>query len=182
MTLVYNMPKVLHFKDNQYEFKGITHTREISRGVIFNDEYKVAIIKLYSNDIFGIRDCYETPGGGVKPGETHEEAIKREAIEEVGYEVEVIQELSTVIDYYNLIQRENHNHYFLAKAKKYVGSNREEYENKMFQGIEFVSIDEAIDKFTNKMFGKTGLLVQQRELPILKEVKIILDNMKNHRN
>lgn len=170
--------ETLYFKDFVYEFKGITHTREISRGVILNEHNEIAIIKLYSNDSFGIRDCYELPGGGIKENESPVEAFKREAIEEVGYEIEVLDQLADVIDYYNHIQRENHQHYFIGKVVKFVGNNLEPYEAKMFANISFVTIDDAIDKFTNEMRGGVGQLVQQRELPILKLAKAYIESMK----
>lgn len=174
-----NMKLINRLEDTQFEKKEITHTREISRGVILNEKNEVAILKLYANDKFGLRDCYELPGGGVKEGESFLDAFKREAIEEVGYEVEVISEIGDVIDFYNLINRENHNHYFLGKTTKYLGIQMEEYEKTMIQKIEFVPIDIAIDLFEHRMFGHVGILVQQRELPILKIAKTMIESLKN---
>lgn len=173
------MKVIARLQDNVYENKGITHTREISRGVILNEKNQIAILKLYSEDIFGIRDCYELPGGGVKESESFIDAFKREAIEEVGFEVEVLDELGDVIDFYNLIQRENHNHYFLGKTTKFLGLKQEQYEQQMIQQILWVSIDDAIDIFTHKMFGGVGALVQQRELPVLKLAKSRIKAYKN---
>ena len=169
------MKLINKLEDKEYKNKGITHTREIARGVIFNDKKEVAILKVFSQDRFGTRDCYELPGGGVEKGETFEQAFVREMLEETGYEVEVISPIATVIDYYNLIGRENHNHYFLCKCKKYVGEEKEEYEKSLIQNCLFVDIDTAIDHFTNDMKGKCGRLVKQRELPILLIAKEMIE-------
>ena len=167
------MKLINHLQDTQYPFTRITVVRDVARGVIVNDEGKVAILKTVTDGFF-VRDCYELPGGGVNQGESFLDAFKREAIEETGYEVKDIQEIGDVIDYYNKIERENHNHYFLAHTSRYIGRKLEDYEQSMIQDLLFVSIDEAIDLFEHKMFGPVGILIQQRELPILKIAKEML--------
>lgn len=172
------MKLINQLEDTQYEFKGITHTREIARGVIFNDKKEVAILKVYSDDRFGIRDCYELPGGGVEPGEKFEDAFKREMLEETGYEVNDIEEIGDVIDYYNEICRENHNHYFLGHAVAFKGTHMEAYEVGMIQKVCWVPIDEAIRRFKDDMFGPVGKLISQREKPVLELAKEMLANKK----
>ena len=157
------MKLINHLQDTQYPFTRITVVRDVARGVIVNSEGKVAILKTVTDGFF-VRDCYELPGGGVDQGESFLDAFKREAIEEIG----------DVIDYYNKIERENHNHYFLAHTSRYIGRKLEDYEQSMIQDLLFVSIDEAIDLFEHKMFGPVGILIQQRELPILKIAKEML--------
>ena len=168
------MKLINHLKDTEYPFTRISCIREIARGVIINDKGEVAILKTVSNDIF-VRDCYELPGGGVNEKESLIDAFKREAIEETGYEVKDIQDIRDVIDYYNLIERENHNHYFLAHTSRFIGRKLEDYEQSLIQELLFVPIDEAIDLFTNKMFGPVGVLIKQRELPILNIAKAMLN-------
>lgn len=166
-----NMIKTLHFKDNIYEFTFIDHVRDISRGIVFNDKKEVAILKLKINDDFGLRDCYELPGGGVDSGETFIEAYSREMMEEVGYTVKDVKPLIDVFDFYNLIHRENHNHYFVSKVDTFVGQHLTKYEKDLINNVVWVSLDTAIELFTNNMFGGVGKLVQQRELPVLLELK-----------
>ena len=140
-----------------------------------NEKNEVAILKVYSNDIFGIRDCYELPGGGVQEGESFLEAFKREAVEETGYEVNNIEEIGDVIDYYNFISRENHNHYFLGHTCAFKGTHFDEYEKTMIQKLLFVPIDEAIRLFTYEMFGPVGKLISQREKPVLELAKEMIE-------
>lgn len=156
-----------HLKDEEYPFDYIDHIREIARGVVLNEKEEVALIKLHGHDSFGDRNYYELPGGGVKSGETHEEAFIREIEEEVGYESEIIAELGEVIDFYNLIHRENHNYYYLARVKRYTGKHLEEYEKSMMEKLVWVSLPEAIKIFTDMQDYGCGRLVKNRELPIL---------------
>lgn len=170
------MDPLFKFKDDQYMFEGINHTREVARAILINDKNEVCLEYLLDDDGFGPRDYYETPGGGVKQGETHEEALKREISEEVGYECEVIKFLGQVDDYYNLIKRKNHNYYYLVKITKKVEQHLEADEVIRINKIVWVSIDEAISLYDNMQNVLVGRLVKQRELPILKLAKIALQS------
>ena len=121
--------KVLYkLKDDQFEFKGITHNRVAARAVVFNDENKVGILRVYGQDIFGFRDYFETPGGGVKENEDLKEAVKREVLEELGVSAEILDEIGIVEDDYNLIYRHNIVYYYLMKVTEIKEKHLEEYE------------------------------------------------------
>ena len=122
------MKKVFKFQDNYYPLTYIDHTRITVRAVSINEKNEVALLHLISDDNFGHRDCYELPGGGKKKNESFHQGVLREVREETGYECEIITFLGKVIDYYNLIHRENHIYYYLLRTEKYVGKNMEEYE------------------------------------------------------
>ena len=53
------MPLVLKFKDDQYMFKGVTHTREIARAILIDENKNVCLEKLFDDDGFGPRDYYD---------------------------------------------------------------------------------------------------------------------------
>ena len=73
----------IKFFDKEFPNEGFNHTRKIVRAVVFNDKKEIALIKLYGDDIFGHRDYYETPGGGINPKENRHKALEREIEEEV---------------------------------------------------------------------------------------------------
>ena len=167
----------LELLDNEWPFKGVTHTREIARAILLDENNKVCLEYILDDDGFGHRDYYETPGGGMKDNETFEEALSRECSEEVGYECEIIAHLAEVKDYYNLIYRENHNHFFLARRTKKTEIHQEEDEKRRVKGIIWVDIDEAIDLYKNMQDELVGKLVKQRELPILELAKTTLQKL-----
>ena len=169
------MPKVFKFKDDQYMFKGITHTREIVRAVLLDEHDNVCLEKLKDDDGFGPRDYYETPGGGIKPGESHDDALYREIREEVGYECEVIEHIADVHDYYNLIGRKNYNYFYLVRRLEKVEQHLEPDEKIRIEKIVWVPIDDAIKLYENMQNVLVGKIVKQRELPILKMAKEILE-------
>ena len=169
------MKQILHLKDDQYEYTYIDNVRYVCRGVLLNDKNEIALNKLHGFDNFGSRNYYETPGGGKKDNETLKEALLREMREETGYEVKIIKELGMVNDYYNLIHRNNRNYFYLCKAVKYVGKELENYEKSLIEKVVWVNVDEAIRLYEEMGGSGVAILVKNRELPILKKVKKILE-------
>lgn len=157
------MKNVFRFKDTYYPLTYIDHKRITVRAVVLNEKNEVTLFHLITDDDFGHRDCYELPGGGKKKSESFHQGVLREVKEETGYECEIITFLGKVIDYYNLIHRENHNYYYLLKIKKYIGENREEYEKEIMQEMLSVDIDKAIELMSNVHDDGVGHLVSQRE-------------------
>ena len=163
----------IYLHDNEYENIGYTHTRNIARAFVLNDENKIAILHIIGDDIFGHRDYYETSGGGVE-NESLEEAIIRELDEEIGYKCEIIEYLGIVHDEYNLIKRKNENNYFLCKIKEKTKIHHASYGDSMISEIKWLTIDEILAIYDNMNNGKLARLVRNREYPIAKRVKEIL--------
>lgn len=172
------MKQILALKDDQYEYTYIDHVRYVCRGILLNEKNEIALMKVDGDDIFGHRDYYETPGGGKKVNETIAQACLRELQEETGYKSIIIKELGLVVDYYNLIHRKNRNYYFLCKTGEFVGKHLDDYEKSMINNLVWVSIDKAIELYENMSGSGVAILVKNRELPILKKVKKIMEEIK----
>ena len=173
MKLLYSL------KDNQYPDNGYTHERAIVRAIAYNDDYEVALIHLKGDDLFGHRDYFETPGGGVKENEDFISALKRELKEEIGAEIDNIEEIGRVDDFYNLIYRKNLNHYYLCHVTTLTKPKLEDYEAKVFSEIKWFDIDTAIEVEEKTIKTPLSTLVINRELPILKIAKKKIDIYKN---
>ena len=69
------------------------YVRPGSYGVLIEDN-RAAVIKS------AIFDKYFLVGGGIKKGESEIEALRREALEEIGYEIEVSEKIGAATEYY----------------------------------------------------------------------------------
>ena len=170
---------IARLKDNEFPFDGVNHVRQIVRGIVYDDNFNVALVRIHHIDkLFGERDLYETPGGGKNPDETLIEGFKREIYEEVGAELDNIVELGRVVDYYNTLHRKNDNHYFMGHIKSLGESHLEGYEKSWGLKCEFMSIEDAIKAYENFKDMPVNNLVKQRELPILKLAKKKIDKLR----
>ena len=163
--------------DDQYENLGHDHVRKIVRGIVYNDKKEVALIHIKGDDIFGHRDYLETPGGGVEEGEELISALRRELREELGAEVDDIQEIGEVKDFYNLIKRKNDQFYFMCHLVSLGNYHRTDEEKRLFDSIRWLPIDDAISEIENTKRTKLSTLVIRRELPILLICKDKLGNL-----
>ncbi len=121
----------------------------------------------------------ETSGGGVEENEDLISALKRELKEELGIQVNVIDKIGTVSDYYNLLHRHNISNYYLCKIKTFGNNNLTEDEKNIFHISTLkLTFDEAIKEYKRCANTKIGRLVANRELPIIYKAKEIIDSYK----
>lgn len=73
---------------------GITH---LSTGIAVTRDGKVLLVRREPNDFMG--GSYELPGGGIDSGESFDQAVRREAMEETGLTVTTIVGMFEGFDY-----------------------------------------------------------------------------------
>jgi len=169
-------PFKIKLKDISYPYTKITHTRKIARAIIFDDDFNFYFVSAKRDDEFGKADLIETSGGGVKVKETYRNALKRELKEELGVEVNIIGYLGEIVDYYNLIYRENLNHYFLCKVVSFTKKDLTKEEiNDFHLSTLKITLDEAFALYQKCSVTKIGKLLLQREIIPLNRVKDLLN-------
>lgn len=151
-------------EDNAFRkrLKSPYHKRWTVRAFAFNEEGKLAFLRIKGSDLFGKRDHLETIGGGVENDETLEEALHREVLEEVGYECEIEEEIGKIVDHYNLINRETISTYFVIHLTKDTGvTSLKDDELQLVSGIEFYTVEEALKKLRECPKGTVNELVKE---------------------
>ena len=172
----------LELQDTQWPFSAVDHDRLIARAVAVDDEGFFYFVRAQRDDEFGRATLIETSGGGVEEGEELEAAIRRELREELGAEVEILCRIGTVSDYYNLIRRHNLNHYFLCRVRS-VGEKkltRDEIESYHLSTLR-LRFGEAVATYDKCACTPLGRLIANRELPVLRRAKELLDRIEAER-
>jgi len=165
----------LELADTEWPPETIDHDREVVRAIVIDDEGYYYFVGLNRDDEFGKGALIETAGGGVEPGETLEEALRRELREELGAEVEILCKLGIVSDYYNMIHRHNINHFYLCRARSFGERQltRTETETLHLETMR-LKYEEAARDYARCAQTKLGKLLENRELPILQRAREVL--------
>lgn len=109
---------------------------------------KVILIKQYRHAAEEV--ILEIPGGCIDPGETPEEAVKRELLEETGYEFDSIEPLGSL--YANPSTAGNKTFSFLALGGKKIQEQYLDGREEII--VELVSIDELKQLLLDNQFGQ----------------------------
>lgn len=86
-------------------------TREAGRAVVFDKEGNVALLFVSKENY------YKLPGGGIEVEEDKIMALYRECREEIGCDVEIINELGFIIEYRKTHNLKQTSYCYLAKVK-----------------------------------------------------------------
>ena len=165
---------LLHLKDQEWPFDGITHTRQIVRGILVDEDGYVYFVRVEREDEFGTGTFIETAGGGVEEGEDLSTALLRELREELGADAEILGKIGVVEDDYNLIHRHNVTHYFLCKATGFGTPRPTPEETRRFRLSPLkLTYEQALSAYETASNSRLGRLLAARELPILRQVKVM---------
>lgn len=163
--------EVLHelIKDLYFEKTNLNpRLRHTVRGIMVNDKNEVALIHIKGTDRFGYRDHYELPGGGIECSETEEKALVREMREEIGYLIADIKPIGMISNEYNLLERIDCQHYYLARLTQYVGQDLIDYEKDIFTEVVFIPVAKLVEFYENHPTEGIGKNIQKRDLIALK--------------
>ncbi|QQG52770.1 MAG: NUDIX domain-containing protein [Candidatus Falkowbacteria bacterium] len=131
--------KTIQFKDLPAAELEKFEKRAAARAVVFDDDKNVALLYVAKHN------RHKLPGGGVDAGETIDEALVRECLEEIGCQVEKFAEVGEIVEYRDKWSLENRSFCFLANL---VGSKGEPdfTADELANGFEikWVSFKEAI--------------------------------------
>lgn len=165
----------LALEDHEWPLTTINHDRMIVRAIVVDDEDSFFFVRANRNDDFGRATLIETAGGGVEQGEDLDTAIRRELKEELGVDVELICKIGVVSDFYNLIHRHNINNYFLCRTISFGDKQLTEDEKEKFHLSTLkLKYEEALAEYEKCRCSKLGRLVADREVPVLKRAKELL--------
>ena len=171
-------PLTIELQDTEWPLTYTDHHRAVVRAVVVDAAGDFYFIRACRDDIFCNGTTIETAGGGVEEGEELSHALRRELQEELGAEVEVLAEIGTVSDYYNLIHRHNMNHYYLCRATAFGATSMTADEVHTFHLSTLkLTYDEAVAEYERCTVTALGRLIAARELPILHRAKELLDEM-----
>jgi 8-oxo-dGTP pyrophosphatase MutT (NUDIX family) len=140
--------------------------RTAVRFAIFDKDNNIALN--HRPEQYGFKYFNTLPGGGVEEGESIEEAVRREAVEETGCNIKDIEEIGWIMEYIpeaNLIQKT------YAFSSKIEGDKCEpvftEDEKKSNLGLMWAPLDKAV----KMVEGMEDCNPRTRSLMILNEIK-----------
>lgn len=153
--------------DHEYDFNGFSKIRNTARAILINDAGELGYIYIKGEDDFGERNHYESCGGKIELGEDAITAVKREVLEESGYECDVLDYLGMSINRYNLISMISISRYYVCRVTNKKNPHRTDVESLLMHDIEFKSIESWL-KILSEGENRVDRLVHQREYEVLK--------------
>tara|TARA_B100001750_G_C15472006_1_gene580328 strand:- start:793 stop:1305 length:513 start_codon:yes stop_codon:yes gene_type:complete len=147
-------------------------TRSSARAVVFDDNGQIPLLHVQQHHYFKL------PGGGVDEGETIEDALIRECLEEIGCNIIIEHHLGIIEEYRKIFTLHQISHCFLAKiiGNKGLPAFTDFEQEKDFSLI-WCSLDEAQNLLsTCKPNDKEGReYIVPRDLAILSKAKEMLE-------
>lgn len=150
-------------------------TREVVRGVILKGN---RILLVYpKNEVI-----YGTPGGGIDPFETQEEALKRELKEEIGAEdITIRKYIGKMVSRRINIGGEGvfspTHHYYLVDVETYGNQALVEYEENLELSFDFIDINKAINHNEKMLRERNQIYLDfyTNQVEVLKEIRRIFN-------
>lgn len=146
-------------------------TREAARAVVIDDSGMVALLHVTRENY------YKLPGGGIEESEDKITGLKRECKEELGCEIEILDEIGSITEYrkkFNLVQT---SYCYLAKLKGEKGKPHY-MDDEIEKGFEpvWMPYDEALEalKSSTATTFEASAYIVPRDILLLSEAKNLL--------
>lgn len=156
-----------------YDPDGVAFVRHSARCI----HIKGGLVAMVHSNQF---DYYKFPGGGIEKGESKEQAMIRETLEEAG--LTVIPESVKAYGYVHRVQKSNHaqedyfvqdNFYYLCDVEEGLRPQKlDDYEAEERFTLEYVQPDRAIFVNRNAPHGPTDQIMLEREARVLELLKV----------
>ena len=146
--------------------------RKAARTVLVNERDQVALLHV-SKDNY-----YKLPGGGIKENELIHDALSREVYEEVGSDLEILDELGMTIEYRELFEQLQISYSFLCRTRGEL-IEPEFTQNELNHGFRLIwkSLDEAVNLIESYCGEKyVAKFICLRDLQIIKEAGRIMQS------
>ncbi len=163
-----NMEQILKLNPSNItdEASARLKTRFASRGVVFDGDKNVALLPVTAHNY------YKLPGGVIEDGEDKVEAFRRECLEEIGTDVDVIQELGSVVEYraeFSLVQT-SYCYVGKIKGEKHKATFTQHELDSGFRDAIWLPLEKAIELMESQADNHEGKYVVERDTFLLKKV------------
>lgn len=161
MNLIREINNEEYGKDKEAKYT----ERKAARAVVFNDDKKIAVMNV-SNDGY-----HKLPGGGVEEDEDIMDALKRELLEEVGVEVNILDQLGMIIEKRYMFKQTSYC-YIVEAVGEYKGTAYTEDEINNGFILEWMDLDTALSTLeADKPLKDIGIIIRERDLSFLRYFK-----------
>lgn len=141
--------------------------RRTVRTILKNEEAKIALMFMAKHQV------YIFPGGGVEDGESLEEALRREILEETGCSCRIIKELGYIYENRGGLDYTQESFYYVTEKigeQVHVKLTKDEEEN--MTSYNWYSIEEAYEHLLNSAHETLQQkFLQARDLAVLEEYR-----------